>query len=187
MEVNKLDEITIKLLHYFIVEKSYQPIILQGAKNEIWLENLSNDYKIVRIVTNYIHNNDQMDFDLFRTKQIVKKIKKKTLSLNMNTLSIFVNIGDNVSKEKYSDTGNISCVEIKEIEDLKKFDVVKEYFPDIYKKTKFSEEGIELFEKLSIDINKKGEKEAKKNEATFKEKKPYATNALIIINMFKEE
>lgn len=182
MEVNKLDEITIKLLHYFIVEKSYQPIILQGAKNEIWLENLSNDYKIVRIVTNYIHNNDQMDFDLFRTKQIVKKIKKKTLSLNMNTLSIFVNIGDNVSKEKYSDTGNISCVEIKEIEDLKKFDVVKEYFPDIYKKTKFSEEGIELFEKLSIDINKKGEKEAKKNEATFKEKKPYATNALIIIN-----
>ena len=74
MEVNKLDEITIKLLHYFIVEKSYQPIILQGAKNEIWLENLSNDYKIVRIVTNYIHNNDQMDFDLFRTKQIVKKI-----------------------------------------------------------------------------------------------------------------
>ena len=49
---------------------------------------------------------------------------------------------------------------------------MKEYFPDIYKKTKFSEEGIELFEKLSIDINKKGEKEAKKNEATFKEKKP---------------
>ena len=91
MEVNKLDEITIKLLHYFIVEKSYQPIILQGAKNEIWLENLSNDYKIVRIVTNYIHNNDQMDFDLFRTKQIVKKIKKKKLSLNSETL-IFTHI-----------------------------------------------------------------------------------------------
>ena len=97
VSVNKLDEIAIKLLHYFIVNEEYQPIILQGAKNEIWLENMNNEYKIVRIVTNYIHNNDQMDFDLFKTKQIIKRIKKKTFSLNMNTLSIFVNLGENVN------------------------------------------------------------------------------------------
>ena len=181
--VNKLDEITIKLLHYFIVEQEYQPIILQGAKNEIWLENLNNDYKIVRIVTNYIHNNDQMDFDLFKTKQIVKKIKKKTFSFNMNTLSIFVNLGDNVNTTKFKRVDNIECVNIVEIEDLGKFNVVKEYFPNITTKTKFSEKGMELFEKLSKDINKKGEKEAKKNEEIFKFKKPKATSFLLCLNI----
>ena len=54
--VNKIDEITMKLMHYFITEKNYNPVILQGAKNEIWLENLNSDYKIIRIVSNYIHN-----------------------------------------------------------------------------------------------------------------------------------
>ena len=43
--------LVMKLLHYFITEKNYNPIILQGAKDEIWLENLESDYKIVRIVS----------------------------------------------------------------------------------------------------------------------------------------
>ena len=39
------DEMVMKLLHYFITEKDYNPIILQGVENEIWLENNDNDYK----------------------------------------------------------------------------------------------------------------------------------------------
>ena len=70
--------IVMKLLHYFITEKNYNPIILQGVENEIWLENLSEDYKIIRIVSNYIHNDEQFRFDMFKTKRIVKKIKNKT-------------------------------------------------------------------------------------------------------------
>ena len=66
--------LTMKLLHYFITEKNYNPIILQGVENEIWLENLDEDCKVVRIVSNYIHNNEQFDFDVFKTKRIVKKI-----------------------------------------------------------------------------------------------------------------
>lgn len=58
-----------KLLHYFITEKNYNPIILQGAEDEIWLENLKSDYKVVRIVSNHIHNDEQLDFDLRRTKE----------------------------------------------------------------------------------------------------------------------
>ena len=46
--------LTMKLLHYFITEKNYNPIILQGVENEIWLENLDEDCEVVRIVTNYI-------------------------------------------------------------------------------------------------------------------------------------
>ena len=78
--VNKIDEITMKLMHYFITEKNYNPVILQGAKNEIWLENLNSDYKIIRIVSNYIHNNEQLNFDLYRSSTIIKKIKKQTFS-----------------------------------------------------------------------------------------------------------
>ena len=102
-----------KLLHYFITEKGYNPIVLHGAKDEIWLENLNSDYKIVRIVSNYIHNNEQFDFDLFKTKKIVKKIQKTTFSLNMNALSIFINLGENVNiKETYR---NIDIVNLKEV------------------------------------------------------------------------
>ena len=75
--VTKNDELVMKLLHYFITEKGYNPIILHGAKDEIWLENLNEEYEIVRIVSNYIHNDEQLNTDLFRTKQIVKKIKRK--------------------------------------------------------------------------------------------------------------
>ena len=59
--------IVMKLLHYFITEKNYNPIILQGVENEIWLENLDEDYKIIRIVSNYIHNDEQFRFDMFKT------------------------------------------------------------------------------------------------------------------------
>ena len=37
--IGKTDELVMKLLHYFIGE-GYTPIILHGAQNEIWLENL---------------------------------------------------------------------------------------------------------------------------------------------------
>ena len=78
--MTKNDEIVMKLLHYFITKKGYNPIVLHGAENEIWLENFENDYNIIRIVSNYIHNDEQLSFDIFRTKQIMKTIKKKTMS-----------------------------------------------------------------------------------------------------------
>ena len=35
--------LVMKLLHYFIIDKNYNPIVLQGAENEIWLENLDEE------------------------------------------------------------------------------------------------------------------------------------------------
>ena len=104
------EEIIVKLLHYFITDKNYNPVILHGAKNEIWLENLDNDYKIIRIVSNYIHNDEQLEYDVLRTKQIMKSIKKKTLSFKMNALSIFVNLGDNVDIDEFENTPNINAI-----------------------------------------------------------------------------
>ena len=64
-----LDEkniMVMKLLHYFITEKNYNPMIIHGLNDEIWLENLNEDYKIVRIVSHHIHNKEQLDFDKFK-------------------------------------------------------------------------------------------------------------------------
>lgn len=181
--VDKNDELVMKLLHYFITEKSYNPIVLHGAKNEIWLENLEEDYKIVRIVSNYIHNDEQFEFDIFRTKQIMKRIKKKTLSLNLNALSIFINLGENVHFDTNNFKDNLIAVDVKEIEDLGKYQSVTKYFPDITENTNFKEEGLSLFIKLTKDINKKNHDENVKAEHVFAPKKPIVTYALIAINV----
>ena len=72
--MDKQEEVVMRMLHYFITEQDYNPIVLHGAKDEIWLENLDNHYPIVRISSNYIHNNEQLDFDLFKTKAFAAAI-----------------------------------------------------------------------------------------------------------------
>ena len=96
-----------KMLHYFITEKNYNPVILQGVDNEIWLENLDEEYEIVRIVSTNILNEEQFGFDLFKTKRIVKKIKAKTLTFKINTLSIFFDIEDDFQQNP---TKDITCL-----------------------------------------------------------------------------
>lgn len=180
--INKSDELVMKLLHYFITEKGYNPIVLHGAKNEIWLENLDQDYKIVRIVSDYIHNNEQLDFDMFKTKQIMKKIRKKTLSFHINALSIFINLGENVNLTETTIDG-LTIVDVKSIEDLNKYPTIIKIFPDICENTEFKEQGLNLFMKLTKEINEKNEEESIKAEEIFKAKRPIITYTLIIINV----
>ena len=172
MQDNK-NVIVMKLLHYFITEKNYNPIILQGVENEIWLENLNEDYKVVRIVSGYIHNDEQFDFDKFKTKRILKKIRKKTLSLKMNVISIFLNLGDNVTL----------CIKLTEEEDIDKNEILTKAFPDLTKKLSFTEKGMELFMKITNDIEKHNQADAKRVENVFKMKKPIITYSLVIINI----
>ena len=181
--IDKKEELVMKLLHYFITERGYNPVIIRGVKDEIWLENLEDDYKIVRIVSGYIHNNEQFKFDIFKTKSLLKTIKKKTLSFKINALSIFVNLGDNVDISKFEDTPNIKFANIHEAADLGKYRFVTSVFPDITKDMNFKEKGLELFMKITSDINKKNEGDAKMNEDVFRPKRPIITYALIIINV----
>lgn len=177
---NGYDEIIIKLLHYFIVEQGYNPIILNGVKNEIWLEKLNGDYNIIKISSNYIHNDEQLDFDLFKTKQIMSDIKKKTLSFKLNTLSIFLNLGENVNL--IDELEDITCVNMKRIKDLSNNKIVIDKFPNIISKTKFQEKGMELFMKITKDIGEKNEDDVRRTEDIFKIKPPIITYALIILN-----
>ena len=179
--INDKNEIIMKMLHYFIVEKDYNPIILQGAENEIWLENLaSDDYKIVRIVSDRIINEEQFNYDLFKTKKVVSKIKQKTFSLKLPVLSIFTNIDTRVKLENKK---NISFVSLSSDEDLNKSDLIKNNFPDMQKKLSFNEKGAQLFMKITSDINKKNKKDAERVNNVFKNKETIITKIIIAINV----
>ncbi len=170
IQLGRNDEIVMKLLHYFITEKGYNPVILHGVKDEIWLENMEEDYEIIRIVSEYIHNDEQMHFNLFRTKQIIKKIKKSTCTFKVNTLSLFVNLGDNVALQKFEHTNQMDCAKIVSIDDLTKYDFIVQEFPNITVKTDFKEEGMRLFLKITEDISNK-------------KKKPLFTIVIIALNI----
>ena len=178
--LDRKNEVAMKLLHYFITEQNYNPIILQGAEDEIWLENLQGEYKIIRIVSGHVHNKEQLEFDTFKTKRVVKKIKRKTFCFDMKVLSIFTDLGDNV---KFEEEDDIDSIYLYETEDIKKYDFVKDVFPDIVKKLKFSEEGVKLFMKITSDINRKNKKEAEIVNDVFKPKKPVVTTVLIMLNV----
>lgn len=174
------DVLVMKLLHYFITIEGYNPIILRGVNNEIWLENMDAPYKIVRINTNYIHNKEQLDFDMFKTKKIMNKIKFKTFSFSMNTLSLFLDLGEDVI---LNSNDNIECIKVTSEEDIKDSKLIIDAYPDIFDKLSFTEKGIELFTKITNDINKKNIKDAKEAEEVFNEKTPIITYALIAINI----
>ena len=173
------DLLVMKLLHYFITEKGYNPIILHGVNNEIWLENMNAPYRIVRIMMGYIHNDEQYDFDIFKTKKIMNKIKVKTFSLKMNLLSIFIDLGEYVNLKS---DDKIECVNIKDEKEINVKSITAA-FPDITKKMIYNEDGVELFTKITNDINEKNKTEAKKAEEVLGEKKPYVTYSLILINI----
>ncbi len=179
--IDEKNEIIMKMLHYFIVEKNYNPIILQGAENEIWLENLeSDDYKIVRIVSNRIINEEQFSYDLFKTKRVVSKIKKKTFTLKMPVLSIFTDLDKKVSVPEQK---NISFVTLEKDGDVATNLVLNEKFPDMKKKLKFTEEGMQLFMKITADINRKNKNDADRVNNVFKEKPAIVTKIIMTINI----
>ena len=178
-QINERDLISMKLLHYFITKKNYNPVIVQGVENEIWLENLEGEYKIIRIVNSYIHNDEQLDFDAFKTKRMVKKIRKRTLTLKMKTLTILTDIGENVSRDKTYE--NIDIIFYENEKDLVKNKFIKESFPDLKDNLEYSEEGFSLFLKITDDINKKNKKTAEETDRIIEPKKPIVTYVLLAL------
>lgn len=179
--LNNKDEMIMSLVHYFVTEENYTPINVQGAKNEIWLENLDAPYKIVRINSKYIHNNEQYNMDLFKMQYVIKQIKKKTLSFKMNALNICLDMGSSIKLE--SENKIINTINVSNITDIKKNKFLNNVFPKIktnsFKKTDNLDKIIDATE----DINKKTEAENKKFENVFKPKKIIITKLLILINI----
>ena len=180
IKINKKDDIVLKILHYFITEEDYKPVIINGLENEIWLENMEKDLKLIRINNNYIHNNEQLKTDTNRAKSIMKSIKKSTFSFNMNMLNLLLDTGESV---KISNIKNIETIKVDKISDFKSNKVVSEFFPKV-KDSVLNEmiDPIEFF-KLTEDMNQKTIRNEKKLEKIFSKKKPTATYLLITINI----
>ena len=172
-EMNTRDVISMKLLHYFITKKNYTPMIIQGVENEIWLENLDEEYKIVRIVNNYIHNDEQLEFDVFKTKRMIKKIKRKTFTFKIKVLSILTDIGDNVDKEKTFD--DVDIIYYSNEKELLKNSLIKKEFPDLSKNMEYTEDGFSLFLKITQEINIKNNRDAMETDRILSPKKPIVT------------
>ncbi len=181
IRINKKDDVILKILHYFITEEDYKPIIINGLENEIWLENMENDLQLIRINTNYIHNNEQLKNDTIKAKSIMKSIKKNTLSFKMNMLNLLLDTGDSVNNK--IDTKNIETIKINKINDFKKNRVVEEFFPGV-KESIFTDkvDPLEFF-KLTDDMNQTTIKNEKKLAKIFSTKKPVVTYILIALNI----
>ena len=180
IKINQKDDVVLKILHYFITEEDYKPVIINGIENEIWLENMENDLKLIRINTNYIHNNEQLKSDTFKAETIMKTIKRNTLSFKMNMLNLLIDTGDDV---KVYDTKNIETIKIDKINDFKKNKFVNEFFPkvkDLIETEKV--DPIEFF-RLTEDMNQKTIRNENKLQKIFSPKKPIMTYSIIIINI----
>ena len=176
--LNNKDEMIMSLVHYFVTEENYTPINVQGAKNEIWLENLDGPYKIVRINSKYIHNNEQYNMDIFKMEYVIKQIKKKTLSFKMNALNICLDL--NQSVELTDENRSISTINISNLNDIKKDKVLSNIFPKIKTNSFKKTDNIDNIIDVTEDINRKTETENKKFENVFSPKKIVVTKLLII-------
>lgn len=180
IKINKKDDLVLKILHYFITEEDYKPVIINGLDNEIWLENMEKDLKLIRINNNYIHNNEQLKADTLRAQTIMKSIKKNTFSFNMNMLNLLLDTGESV---KVNAIKNIETIKVDKINDFKKNRVVSEFFPKVKEAVLNDKMDPVEFFKLTEDMNQKTLNNEKKLSKIFSNKKPIVTYILIAINV----
>ncbi len=178
--ITKKDEIVMRLVHYFITEENYTPIIVNGVKDEVWLENSEAKYKIVRINSNYIHNEEQFKTDLFKIHNVMRQIKKKTVSFSMNTFNIFLDVNEEV---KLEDDKHIKSVIVKDVS-MEETSKMEKFFPGIENKLLKDTKGLDLIINVTEDINAKTEKNNRIYEATFKPKKIIITYLLMALCVF---
>ncbi len=178
ISINSKDKIVMSLVHYFVTNENYSPIIVQGTKDEIWLENLEAPYKIIRINTSYIHNNEQYEFDILKVKHVIKQIKKKTLSLKFNVLNICLDVAERVSIEDFKGINTINAANIK---DIRENENLKKIFPNISQKMIKQNNSMDLLFNVTNDINNKTEKDNQVYEETFKPKPIIFTKIIIAI------
>lgn len=176
--VSKSDELIMALVHYFVTVENYTPIVVKGVKDEIWLENLEAPYRIIRINSNHIHNEEQYKFDMFKTEKVMEQIKKKTLSMNMNTLNILLDVSEDL--EFKTEAKNISSIKINDVEELTTDKDLLDLFPKMESKLLKDKAGLDLILNVTNDINAKTVKDNETFSKIFEPKKIIITPLLII-------
>ncbi len=178
--IGEKEQIAMRLMHYFITVLDYTPIVVRGVNNEVWLENNEANYKIVRINSNYIHNEEQFKFDMLKIKNVVKQIKRKTISFKMKTFNIFLDVNEDLKINNNENVVNLVLRNDSKKELLK----LDSYFPDFSKKIIKDASGLELITNVTEGINEKTIKSNRKYENIFKPKPIVITYILMGICIF---
>lgn len=176
------DLFVMKVIHYFMTKKNYSPIIIKGIENEIWLDNPKEEFRIIRIITKSIYNDEQFEFDTFKMKNIISQIRRKTLNPFVDVLTIYTSVGDNFNK-KIENNKKYKYIVASNEEELLNNEIIKKYYKDIEEGLKFEEDGFPLLGKIATDIGKKNIEENVRYNDMFQPKKPYITYLLIIVNV----
>ena len=178
LTVRKEDQILMSLVHYFVTKENYAPIYVHGVKDEIWLEKLDGPYRVIRINSNRIFNEEQFVFDQYKIKDILGQIKKKTMSMHINALNINLNEDESVKEDSLKNIDNIS---IKTIEDITDNKMLLEIFPNIKDNIIKDASGLELIFNVTKDINEKTNSDNQRFEKIFAPKKIYMTYIIIAL------
>lgn len=182
MKIDDKALLELKLVHYFITKENFVPIIIHGIEDEIWLENKHSEYRVIRLVTKKIINEEQLEFDISKTKDIASQIKRKTFNPFMSILSIYLNIDEDV-REFVSSTRNYKNIIIDNEKELENNEIIMKSYKDIVNDIDYKEEGIELLTKITNDITKKNIEENERLNNMYKQKKPIVTGILILVNI----
>lgn len=181
VNIRMQDQILMSLVHYFVTKENYSPIYVHGVKDEIWLEKLDGPYRIIRINSNRIFNDEQFKYDQYKIKDILKQIKKKTMSFSVNALNINLNEDEDVNNEK--SFKNVDTINVKSLSDIDKNEKIIEVFPNIKGNLIEDANGLELIFNITQDINEKTSKDNQKFERIFSPKKVFVTPTIIAINI----
>ena len=177
------DILVMKLIHYFMIKQDYVPIIIRGVDNEVWLENPKGEFRIIRIVTKNIFNNEQFEFDNFKTKNIVSQIMRKTFNPFIDVLTIYTDIGDNF-KKKIENTNKFKYITIEKEDDIDDNEILNKYYKDIKENINFKEDGYELLSKITSDIGQKNIDDSERFVKNMNKKdKPLVSYILIAVNI----
>ena len=178
--IDEKELLSMKIIHYFIMKENYSPIIIKGITDEVWLENKNNVYSIVRIVTRHIHNKEQYEYDVLKTKHIAKQIKRKTFDFSMNVLSIYV---DSIYYDDEEQDPKFMNIIVNDDDDFVTNEQMNKDFKNIKDNYKYDKEGFDLISQITYDIGNKNIIESEKRERIMRSKKPIITTALIAINV----
>ena len=172
-KVKSQDILSMKLMHYFICNKNYKPIIVNGVENEIWLENDNENYRIIRIVLNKIINMEQYELDLLKIDNILSQVKRKTLSISIKVLTFYLNMDEDLvieTDEEGKEESKYKYIRVYKEKDIYDNEDIKKYYSDIESNMTYEEKDLELFVKLVSEVSDNNFKESEKSAKMFKNK-----------------
>ncbi len=178
IKIRQKDQMVMSLVHYFVTKESYTPIIVKGAKDEVWLENLEAPIKIIRINSNYIHNDEQYNFDVNKFSFVLNQIKRKTFTFKIKALNICLDVDDRVNLNPFK---SIESISFKKITDIINSENLKVVFPNIETDLIVNNDNLEILKTVTDDINETTSKKNKIFEDVFKSKKIIITYAIIVL------